>query len=554
MESTDLPISFGNQTFTKFKDIAAQFTKQFTSVVPHSSNPNARKIWRSIKKRHLTDEDAPTFTAEAVKSAIQGGGNSKAAGPDHLTILHLKHLGPSGLNYLTQIFNLSIRYSSIPAIRKSAIFIPILKAGKPDTQDSSYRPISLLSPTAKILERLLLPYLTAALHTNHTQHGFKKLHSTTTALLPLSSSIATGFNQQKPAHRTAIVTIDFSKAFDIIDHSLLLQKVNNTTLHANIVRWLTCYLRGRSSACLYQGATACSRVNHTGVPQGSVISPCLFNFFVADCPTDAHIISSYADDLTVGASSPDVQNLELQLGASYAPIEDWAAANKMVINQTKSHITLFTPWTHQFHLCPYVSICNEPASLDQSPKILGITFDTMFTFSAHCNKIHTRASNRLSILKALASTSWGHSKETIMLTYKSLIEPILTYGSPVWSPNASPTSLTKLQTIQYAALRIATGAVKMSSLQHLHSEASTLPLADKLQLLNTQFLTSALRPDHPFHELVTADSGPRCMKHTLQSKYLDFLTRHLDAMMDLLTQTNTALQSRQSTQIQSIAP
>ena len=115
-----------------------------------------------------------------------------------------------------------------------------------------------------------------------------------------------------------------------------------------------------------------------------------------------------------------------------------------------------------------------------------------------------------------------------MLTYNSLIKPIQTYSSPVWSTNASPSSIAKLQTIQSTALRIATGSVKMSSFQHLHSETLTLPLANQYQLLNTQFLASALRTEHPSHGVVTTDSGPRCMKHTLQSRYSVHLTPYLD--------------------------
>ena len=146
---------------------------------------------------------------------------------------------------------------------KSQIF-PILKPGKPAEDSKSYRPISLLCAASKVLERLILPTLNASLTPNRTQHGFRPLHSTTTALLPLTTAIATGFNQNKPATRTAALAIDFSKAFDSIHHPTLLNKIANSSLHPNYVRWLATYLRGRTASCLYQSAMSPKRIIRSG--------------------------------------------------------------------------------------------------------------------------------------------------------------------------------------------------------------------------------------------------------------------------------------------------
>jgi len=152
---------------------------------------------------------------------------------------------------------------------------------------------------------LFLPTLNMALKPNPTQHGSRPLHPTTTALLPLTTAIATGFNQQKPSTRTATLAIDFSKAFDSVRHLTLLQKISNSNLHCNYVRWLTTYLRGRTAACLYQYAVSPNRIIRSRVPQGSVISATLFNWFLHDCPFSAGIITSFADDLTLAVTHPD---------------------------------------------------------------------------------------------------------------------------------------------------------------------------------------------------------------------------------------------------------
>ena len=514
------PISFTTldgttKTCTKPSAIAKFFTKQFTSIKPHTQDPELRKTLRRLHQEHQLDHSFSPFTSANTTEAIKQSKNSTATGPDNLSILHLKNLGPSGTQYLTDICNLSISQAEIPDIWKKAIIIPLLKAGKPAELGKSYRPISLLCPASKVLERLILPHLTATLTPNNTQHGFRSMRSTTTALLPLSTMVAVGFNQQKPASRTAALAIDFAKAFDSVDHPTLLRKLLDAPLHPNYTRWLFCYLRGRKAACQYLTATAPFKIIHTGVPQGSVVSPCIFNFFLSDSPASPHMVSSYADDLTLAVSHPDITRdvapISNILSSAFLPIQDWARENKLTVAPEKSSVTLFTPWTGQFNCHPSVTINNSPVPLDRNPKILGVIFDPLFTFSPHISSVSARATSRLQIMKAIAGTSWGQDKETLLLTYNSIIKPILTYASPIWYPAISKTftNINKLQVIQNTALRITTGCVLKTDTQHLHSECKVLPVRDHLRMLSAQFYASALRPNHPSNQLVTAHPGPR---------------------------------------------
>ena len=130
------------------------------------------------------------------------------------------------------------------------------------------------------------------------------------------------------------------------------------------------------------------------------------------------------------------------------------------------------------------------------------------------------AKQKLNILKALTGTDWGQHKETLVLTYKALIDSSFSYAAPIWVPNASPSSIRRLQTIQNSALRIATGCHLSSAVDHLHSEAKILKVQEHLDMICTQYLATYLQPEHPSFPIVTADSGPRPMKHTLQSRYL----------------------------------
>ena len=522
------PITFGTKTLNRNLEIATAFTKQFTSVITHTSDPTARRVKRRLDRCCPLDRTSTPFTPLSVSQAIRQSGNSRAAGPDGITIHHLKHLGPTGLQYLTNLYNLSYTNADIPSIWKLAIVVPIQKPGKPAGLGSGYRPISLLSPAAKVLERLLLPELNN-LPLSNFQHGFRPSHSTTTALLPHTHHIAASFNQNLPPSRAVTMSIDLSKAFDVVNHTKLITSLTNTTLRNNTKRWLSAYLRGRMASCRYNNTTSPCRHARTGVPQGSCISPVLFNFFVSTYPQSDLLTTSYADDFTDSSFNPDVTTAASALSDHAGRVVAWAEERGLALNPTKSTVTLFTPdKRRESHLHPTVTLNNTILPLNRNPRILGVTFDPHFTFSPHITSIINKASPRINILKALAGTTWGQQKETMIITFKSLIRSIFTYASPIWFPNSSASSINKLQSIQNSALRIATGCVKMSNIDHLHTETQVLPVKDHLSLLSTQFLAKALQPNHPSHPIVTSPSGPRNKKATLQSRFLCNLTPYLE--------------------------
>ncbi|KAF2347267.1 Reverse transcriptase domain [Trinorchestia longiramus] len=251
------------------------------------------------------------------------------------------------------------------------------------------------------------------------------------------------------------MAIDFSKALDNVPHPQLIPQISSLPLNNLIARWLVSYLKGRSAKCYYHHHLSYSKPVLAGVPQGSVISPALFNLFVFDYPPTAPLITSYA-----GEHPPVSHQPSRHLGGDRPN-------------------TLSVPQNPGNYLLPH------------------------FTCIPHINTICEKARHRLNILKALASSSWGQQNKNIILTYKALINSIATYAAPIWFPNAFPSSIAKLQTIQNATLRIATGSHKMASTSHLHRETGILPVADHLSLFCSQYLLSSLRPHHSNYLTVT---------------------------------------------------
>ena len=145
-------------------------------------------------------------------------------------------------------------------------------------------------------------------------------------------------------------------------------------------------------------------------------------------------------------------------------------------------------------------------------KILGLTFDPKLTYNSHIRKTSDKARNTLKLLKALTSTKWGKQKETIVATYKAITRPILEYASTIWSPIASTTGITKLQTIQNMALRIATGCTSDTNIQHLHNETNILPLNAHLKLHSSQLRQKSQHPTHPLHKFTVLTENERHKK------------------------------------------
>ena len=303
-----------------------------------------------------------------------------------------------------------------------------------------------------------------ALGTCFSQHGFKPR---------LGWSLLSGFNQCKPPSRTVAIAVDISKAFDAVSHLFLIEMIHCSRLPQ--LGQMACGVPPRQEDVVpLPPAPLAFPPGAGGGPTGVRHLPSPLHF-VSDCPIPDLNNTSYADDFTQLVSAGFLE-AEARANQLCTILVRWADGKQLAIAPQKSTVTLFTSETQQSRLHPQVQIGDAVAPLNRTPKILGVTLDTHFTFGPHTRDCVERASKALNITKALAWSSWGFTTETLVATYKAIVCPILNYAALIWFTQISSSHLDKLEVIQNKALRIATGCHQKAVASHLRAETGVLPL------------------------------------------------------------------------------
>ena len=371
----------------------------------------------------------------------------KAAGPDSLKPIVLKELRHEILDLVSLIFQKSLNTGQVPTDWTKANVSPLYKKG--DTSDpANYRPISLTCILCKLLEHVIASSLSTHF-TKHNilyelQHGFRERRSCETQLIGLVDDISRSLSTGK---QTDLILLDFSKAFDKVNHLKLLQKLQEHGASKQIVSWIQSFLIGRTQSVVVNGKMSDHVPVTSGVPQGSVLGPLLFLLYINDLPDSVTSqVRLFADDTAVYltiASPTDCQKLQSDLLA----LESWEKHWDMEFNPSKCQVLHITrskkPIQHVY------TLHGQNLTPVNDAKYLGVDISYDLTWNTHINRITTNSNRTLGFLKR--NIRIKHEKVR-SLAYKTLVRPQLEYASSVWSPHTQ-VNTHKLEMVQRRAIR-----------------------------------------------------------------------------------------------------
>ena len=482
------------QIYTKdFKEVANEFNQFFTSVGRRASEVCASLIElynlpapSTIVSPAVTESQnfsfVPVSRAE-VRRTIMAFQSNKAPGYDKVRMSTIKDALPCILPVVTDIINRSLQTSVFPSAWKISEVIPLLKEGDHEVANNN-RPLSLLPAISKICERVALNQLTSYMNEKKClskhQSGNKKLHSCETLGVFMTDKVFKAIDSKE---LTVIVLLDFSKAFDSIDHRKLLTKLKALGLSLGALEWFKSYLTGRTQQVKIGSVVSESGLITHGVPQGSILGPVLFNIYLNDLPTIPNFgdLESYVDDSKLYLSFPIkyVSEVMWNINEDLSKITAWCCHNSLLINPDKTKV-LVLGTSKMLQRLPddfHVTLIEKRITPTISARDLGIQFDSTLSFNEH---IANTVSTCIAILCQINRVKHLFDPRMLESIISFLVFSKLYYCSNVWS-STSKKNIERLQKVQNFAARIITGTQKYEHITPILKQLNWLPVSDMLK-------------------------------------------------------------------------
>ncbi len=462
-------------------EIANGFGKFFSQV-----GEECEKIIPKTSKSHVSYMQnknracmfmSPTDPQE-IQQIITQLKNKNSSGIDKISSNLIKQL-PSLTHPLSILINKSLQEGIMPDILKIAKVQPIYKA-KEKQCINNYRPISILPTISKIFEKIVfkrtLFFLNQYNIIYNKQYGFRPKHSTIDAVIDLTQNIYDTF--EKKEHGIGIF-LDLSKAFDTINHDILLKKLEWYGVRGKALEWYTSYLCNRKLYTKYNNNESDFYDIKYGVPQGSILGPLLFILYINDLPNAVKHSSPilFADDTSLYLSHKSLKEVTLRANADLNQLQEWFQVNRMSLNISKTqyiHFTLNTKKTK------YTNIEIAGMSIEENEvyKFLGIHIDALLNWNHHVSHIKSKINSATYALNRIKNYIPFNYMKTL---YFTLVQSHMEYGLILYG-NSNQSNMQKLQTAQNKAIRSISKSYNCNSMTSLYKDLRILKLKEQYEM------------------------------------------------------------------------
>ena len=439
-----------------FGNYFSRVGEKFAKKIP-SSKKTISDYLRKLQNNHDTLFFHPASTHEIMR-LVQNLPPKASSGHDSISNILLKEIIVPLLPVLCEVFNRSLETGEFPDIMKLAEVIPLYK-NKERSCESNYRPISLLSTLSKILEKIVYTRVYEFLdHTGQlyeNQYGFQAKHSCEHAIGQVLGSVIKGLENN---FYSACVLLDLSKAFDTIEHKIILEKLYIYGIRGIPLAWFESYLSNRTLCVKCRTVSDSTDIKgqeypvHYGTPQGSCLGPLIFLIFVNDL--HLHLQDSegiqFADDTTLVFVHRNLNYLHFCIQHELMLIQDWFNANKLTLNVSKSSYLLYH---NKHHKLPSVKVELDGINIPRvsAAKLLGTWIDEHLNWETHINKLLSKLKCGIGMLRR--SNKFLSSKAKRLL-YFGQIHSNLVYSLGIWGPMLSRTQIEKISNAQSTAIKL----------------------------------------------------------------------------------------------------
>lgn len=434
--------------------------------------PNYEKL--QLKPNVVQSFFLKPTTPEEIQRLLILTTNKPAAGIDDVSGKALKAVISEISIPLSYLINESFKSGQYPDLLKTSKSIPIYKNKGSRMETCNYRNISVQSQLAKIFEMSYNVRLNQYLENYNllpaNQNGFRKNRSTSTAIAQLCKFIYEALNDKK---YSIALFFDLSRAFDTIDHSLLLEKLKRIGVRGVANQWVASYLQERKQVVIIDAFKSGSKYVKTGVPQGSILGPLFFIIFTEDmqyaCTTpDAAVV--YADDTNLLVSDSNLKTVTDQANKSADEFHQWCQNNGLVLNVSKTFYTIFLPKNVTLNYSPLIKINHQSVAQASYIKFLGVIVDQKMTWQQHTENLSKKLSTSCFIIRYLRNTV---SIGVLKLAYFGLVQSNLSYGLIFWGKSSHTN---KIFIMQKRIIRCMVGVSQVISCKPIFISLSILTL------------------------------------------------------------------------------